>query len=79
MVVVRATVVAAILASLLNAGLWALARAVGISFVVQPPGQLAQEVTVGRVVLLTAVPILLGGAVYSFLRRRLRRAFLFSP
>nr|WP_281167136.1 DUF6069 family protein [Thermus islandicus] len=58
-----------------NASLYGLARALGVPFRVVPPGQAPQEVNLASVVLFTAVPMLLGFALYLPLRRRNPRAF----
>lgn len=63
------------LAVLANASLYGLARALGVPFRVVPPGQAPQEVNLASVVLFTAVPMLLGFALYLPLRRRNPRAF----
>lgn len=63
------------LAVLANASLYGLARALGVPFRVVPPGQAPQEVNLASVVLFTAVPMLLGFALYLPVRRRNPRAF----
>ena len=68
--------VATVLAALVNIALWGIARAVGVSLRVQPPGQPETEIGVLRVVLFTVVPLLLGTGFYDLLRRRSRRPFL---
>ncbi len=76
MTLLRYGVIAAVAAALVNALLWFIARAVGVSLRVQPPGQPETEVALLAVVLLTAVPVLLGAGVYALLRRWSRRPFL---
>ncbi|BAW00967.1 uncharacterized protein TTMY_0557 [Thermus thermophilus] len=63
------------LALLANAALYLLARALGVAFQVTPPGQAPREVDLVSVVLFTAVPMLLGFALYLPVRRRTPRAF----
>ncbi|MCX2728194.1 DUF6069 family protein [Thermomicrobium sp. 4228-Ro] len=76
MLIWRSGVLAAVIAAIINAFLWLIARAVGVSLRVQPPGQTESEVGLPQVVVLTVVPILVGTAFYSFLRRRTQRPFL---
>lgn len=76
MVIWRYGLLATIVAAILNAALWGLARAVGVSLQVQPPGRPEAVVGLLQVVLLTAVPLLVGTAFYTLLRRWTRRPFL---
>jgi hypothetical protein len=76
MLLLRYGVVAAVLAAIVNAVLWAIARAVGVSLRAQPPGQPESEIGLPQVVILTIVPLLAGTAFYALLRRRTRRPFL---
>jgi hypothetical protein len=76
MLLLRYGVVAAVLAAIVNAVLWAIARAVGVSLRVQPPGQPESEIGLPQVVILTIVPLLAGTAFYALLRRWTRRPFL---
>lgn len=72
----RYGIVAAIVAAFVNTLLWLIARAVGVSLRVQPPGRPESQVDLSGVVLLTVVPILLGTGFYALLRRWTRRPFL---
>lgn len=76
MVFWRYGVLATVVAAILNAALWGLARAVGVSLQVQPPGQPETTIGLPQVLLLTVVPLLLGTAFYTLLRRWTRRPFL---
>ncbi|MCM8746424.1 DUF6069 family protein [Thermomicrobium sp. CFH 73360] len=76
MVFWRYGVLATAVAAILNAALWGLARAVGVSLVVQPPGQPETTIGLPQVLLLTVVPLLFGTAFYTVLRRWTRRPFL---
>ncbi|MCS7051072.1 MAG: DUF6069 family protein [Dehalococcoidia bacterium] len=76
MLVWRYGILATVVAAVLNAALWAIARAVGVSLRVQPPGQPETEVGLPQVVFLTVVPMLIGTAFYTLLRRWARRALL---
>lgn len=76
MALLRYGILAAAMAALVNAVLWIIARAVGVSLRVQPPGEPESEVSLLAVVILTAVPIVLGTGVYALLRRWSRRPFL---
>ncbi|MCX7623216.1 MAG: DUF6069 family protein [Thermomicrobium sp.] len=76
MVLFRYGIVAAIVAAFVNTLLWLIARAVGVSLRVQPPGRPESQVDLSGVVLLTVVPILLGTGFYALLRRWTRRPFL---
>jgi hypothetical protein len=66
---------ATLLALLVNLALYGLARLLGVPFAVTPPGQGPQEVGWANVALLTALPMLLGLALYAPLRRRTSRAY----
>ncbi len=68
--------VATVLAALVNAVLWGIARAVGVSLRVQPPGQPETEIGLPQVVILTVAPLLIGTGFYGLLRRWSRRPFL---
>ena len=76
MLVWRYGVLAAVIAAVINAIIWLIARALGVSFRVQPPGQTESTVNLLRVILITLVPILLGVGVYVLLHRLTRRPFL---
>lgn len=76
MLIWRHGILATIIAAILNAALWGLARAVGVSLQVQPPGQPETVVGLPRVILLTVLPLLVGTAFYTLLRRWTRRPFL---
>jgi len=76
MLVWRYGVLAAVIAAVINAIIWLIARALGVSFRVQPPGQTESTVNLLRVILITLVPILLGVGVYVLLHRVTRRPFL---
>ncbi len=70
----HAGLLAAVVAAVLNAGGYALARSLGVSFVVAPPGRDSAEVSAAGVVALSAAPLLIATAVYGLLRRLTRRA-----
>jgi len=70
----HAGLLAAVVAAVLNAGGYALARSLGVSFVVAPPGRDPAEVSAAGVVVLSAAPLLIATAVYGLLRRLTRRA-----
>jgi len=76
MLVWRYGVLAAVIAAVINAIIWLIARALGVSFRVQPPGQTESIVNLLAVILITIVPILLGVGVYVLLHRLTRRPFL---
>ena len=76
MLLLRYGLVAAVLAAIVNAALWAIARAVGVSLRVQPPGQPETEIGLPQVVILTVAPLLIGTGFYGLLRRWSRRPFL---
>lgn len=76
MLVWRYGVLAAVIAAVINAIIWLIARALGVSFRVQPPGQTESTVNLLAVILITIVPILLGVGVYVLLHRVTRRPFL---
>jgi len=76
MLVWRYGVLAAVIAAVINAIIWLIARALGVSFRVQPPGQTESTVNLLAVILITIVPILLGVGVYVLLHRLTRRPFL---
>ncbi len=76
MLLLRYGLVAAVLAALVNAVLWGIARAVGVSLRVQPPGQPETEIGLPQVVILTVAPLLIGTGFYGLLRRWSRRPFL---
>lgn len=76
MLVWRYGVLAAVIAAVINAIIWLIARALGVSFRVQPPGQTESTVNLLRVILITIVPSLLGVGVYVLLHRVTRRPFL---
>ncbi len=76
MLVWRYGVLAAVIAAVINAIIWLIARALGVSFRVQPPGQTESIVNLLAVILITIVPILLGVGVYVLLHRVTRRPFL---
>ena len=76
MLVWRYGVLAAVIAAVINAIIWLIARALGVSFRVQPPGQTESTVNLLAVILITIVPILLGVGVYVLLHRLSRRPFL---
>ena len=71
----QAGVLGAAFAAVLNAVIYAIAKALGTSFVVQPPSRGASEVTAGWVIILTILPLLAATLVYGVLRRLTRRAF----
>lgn len=71
----QAGVLAAVFGAFLNLGIYLIARALGTSFVVQPPGREPAEVSAAGVVLITVVPLLVGAAVYGALRKVTRRPF----
>ncbi|GBD18505.1 hypothetical protein HRbin27_01002 [bacterium HR27] len=56
--------------------MWFIARALGVSFRVQPPGQTESTVNLLPVILITIVPILLAVGLYVLLQRVTRRPFL---
>lgn len=76
MLVWRYGVLAAVIAAVINAIIWLIARALGVSFRVQPPGQTESTVNLLAVILTTIVPSLLGLGVYVLLHRVTRRPFL---
>lgn len=76
MLVWRYGVLAAVIAAVINAIIWLIARALGVSFRVQPPGQTESTVNLLRVILITLVPILLAVGLYVLLQRVTRRPFL---
>ncbi|MFN3337256.1 MAG: DUF6069 family protein, partial [Thermomicrobium sp.] len=76
MLIWRYGILATAVAAILNAALWGLARAVGVSLQVQPPGQPQAVVGLPQVIFLTAIPLLVGTAGYMLLRRWSRRPFL---
>lgn len=76
MLIWRYGILATLVAAILNAALWGLARALGVSLQVQPPGQPEAIVGLPRAILLTVIPLLVGTAFYTLLRRWTRRPFL---
>ncbi len=76
MLIWRYGILATLAAAILNAALWGLARALGVSLQVQPPGQAVAVVGLPQVILLTVIPLLVGTAFYTLLRRWTRRPFL---
>lgn len=76
MLIWRYGILATLVAAILNAALWGLARALGVSLQVQPPGQPPAIVGLPQVILLTVIPLLVGTAFYTLLRRWTRRPFL---
>lgn len=76
MLVWRYGVLAAVIAAVINAIIWLIARALGVSFRVQPPGQTESTVNLLAVILTTIVPSLLGVGVYVLLHHVTRRPFL---
>lgn len=71
----QAGVLGAAVAAVLNAVIYVTARALGTSFVVQPPNRDPSEVSIGAVILITILPLLAATLVYGMLRRLTRRAF----
>lgn len=69
----HAGLLAAVVAAVVNAGGYALARSLGVSFVVAPPGRDPAEISAAGVVALSAAPLLSATAVYGLLRRLTRQ------
>jgi hypothetical protein len=71
----QAGLLAAVIAAVLNVAVYLAARALGISFLVEPPNQDPTEVQVAGVIILTVVPLLIATLLYGALRRLTRQAF----
>lgn len=66
---------AVVLAVVGNAVVWLIARAAGVDFEVEPPGQGVMTVALGPVIGITAVTALLAWAVLAVLERFTRRGY----